>query len=80
MTRTDILHCAERAGFGGVLRASLSPRLIRFAELILDSERQRLSGLCNDLGDAFQSLQTDFADGQMDGAYQCAEVIKNVKP
>lgn len=78
--RAVILDCAERAGFGGSQRANLLPRLIRFAQFIADHQRGLHAEACNTMGDAFRILGTEFSDGQMDGAYQCAEMIEHAKP
>lgn len=72
-----ILDCAERAGFGGAQRAQLFPKLALFAQFMLENQKQQYVEACNALGDAFEILKTEFADGQMDGAYQCAEKIKH---
>lgn len=80
MKREDILDCAEKAGFGGMLRVTMYPRLAKFADLISELHQQQLAGMCNELGDAFQLLSTEFSEGQMDGAYQCAEIVKYAKP
>lgn len=78
--RSVVLDCAERAGFGGMQRANLLPRLMKFAQLIADHQRSQHAEACSALGDAFRILNTEFADGQMDGAYRCAEIIEHAKP
>lgn len=74
--RQVIMDCAEQAGFGGASRPKLLPRLERFAELLLEHQQHRYVDACVALGDAFEILKTEFSDGQMDGAYRCAEIIQ----
>lgn len=74
--RQVIMDCAERAGFGGATRPKLFPRLEHFAQLILEHQQHRYVDACVALGDAFEILKTEFSDGQMDGAYRCAEIIQ----
>lgn len=73
--RNVITDCAEKAGFGGVSRNMLYTRLAKFAEEIAAWNTQRNSRTCEEIGNRFRHKETEFTDGQMDGAYQCAEVL-----
>lgn len=73
--RNVINECAQRAGFGGVSRNQLYTRLALFAEAIAEWNAKQNSKSCEELGNTFRSVNTEFADGQMDGAYQCAEML-----
>lgn len=73
--RSIVLRCAEQAGFGGQTRATMLPRLIRFATFIAEHQRSRDATLCNAIGDTYKDMATEFGDGQMDGCYRCAELI-----
>lgn len=66
-----ILDLASRAGFGGESRVKLHKKLALFAALIAEHH----ADLCNQIGDQYRDGTTEFRDGQMDGAYQCAEII-----
>lgn len=72
-----VLDCAVKSGFGAIQRASLGPRLQKFADMIAEYQKHRCADACIVLGDKFRAIQAEFNDGQMDGAYQCAEVIKH---
>lgn len=72
----DYASLAEEAGFGGVLRRTLAARIKILVDLAVAKERQACSDLCTEHGDLLKhSTEDDFKDGQMDGAYQCAELI-----
>jgi hypothetical protein len=71
-----VLDYAEKSGFGGIQRASILPRLKKFAEMISEYQKHRCADMCIDLGDKFKVKNTEFSDGQMDGAYQCSEVMR----
>lgn len=77
--RNIINDCAQRAGFGGVSRTQLYTRLALFAEAIAEWNTQQNSKTCEQLGNQFKAINTEFADGQMDGAYQCAELLTKKK-
>lgn len=77
--RNVINDCAQRAGFGGVSRNQLYTRLALFAEAIAEWNTKQNSKACEELGNVFRSVNTEFADGQMDGAYQCAELLAKKK-
>lgn len=79
--RGIVLSCAEAAGFGGQTRAIMLPRLLRFATYIAAEQKRIDAQICWNKGKAFDTDTSEFRDGQMDGAYQCAELIegKNAK-
>lgn len=79
--RGVVLSCAEAAGFGGQTRSIMLPRLMKFAALIAEQQRKQDAQQCWRIGTGFSDDPTEFRDGQMDGAYQCAEAIegKNAK-
>lgn len=73
--RATALDFAEKAGFGGQSRAALLPRLLAFANQVADWQKSKDARVCSVVGDSFKSVNTEFADGQMDGAYRCAELL-----
>lgn len=75
--RGVVLSCAEAAGFGGQTRSIMLPRLMKFAALIAEQQRKLDAKKCWALGAGFCADESEFRDGQMDGAYQCAELIEN---
>lgn len=77
--RNVVMECAQKAGFGGVSRNQLYTRLSLFADEIAEWATKQNSKACEDLGNKFRSINTEFADGQMDGAYQCAELLAKKK-
>lgn len=77
--RIIVMECAERAGFGGVSRSQLYTRLALFAESIAAHVTRQNSLECEQIGNRFKQTNTEFADGQMDGAYQCAEHLAQRK-
>lgn len=74
--REVVLDFAEQAGFGGQSRATLLPRLIKFAELLTSWQRTNDALLCYGVGNRFSAKGELFSDGQMDGAFQCAETLE----
>lgn len=74
--RQLVLDCAEKAGFGGQSRPTILPRLLKFAALISEQQRRYDAAACWEIGKKFCDAQTEFSDGQMDGAYQCAERLE----
>lgn len=76
INREIILSCAEAAGFGGQTRAIMLPRLMKFAAYIAAEQRRIDAQLCWNKGKTFDSDASEFRDGQMDGAFQCAEQIE----
>jgi hypothetical protein len=76
INRDIILSCAEAAGFGGHTRASMLPRLIKFAAHIATEQRRIDAQICWNKGKSFDTDTSEFCDGQMDGAYQCADLIE----
>lgn len=76
----DYMRLACDAGFGGVLRNSMAPRLKKLVELAIEAERKACADLCVARGDEYKNLgPSEFHDGQMDGAYACSELIINRK-
>lgn len=71
-----VMEFAEQCGFGGTNRPRLYPRLQLFAELCAKWENRNCLAACNELGAAFGQLSTEFTDGQMDGAFLCADTIE----
>lgn len=74
--RDVLLSFAQQAGFGGIDRVRLISKLTAFAGFIEDHQNQVDALFCSRLGDDFSKIETEFADGQMDGAYQCAEKLR----
>lgn len=77
--REIIMDCAQRAGFGGVSRSQLYTRLSIFAQHIATWNTAANARVCDGIGDDLRNVRTEFADGQMDGAYKCAEALRNHK-
>jgi len=74
----DYLHLAAEAGFGGVLRRAMMPRIKALVDLAIESERAACIQLCIDRGNFYKNLEeSEFREGQMDGAYSCAELISS---
>jgi hypothetical protein len=69
------MEAACSAGFGGATRPKLFPRLVLFAELIAQWERQQNAKLCTENGHRFSQFDNEFMDGKMDGSFMCAEDI-----
>lgn len=76
INRGVVLSCAEAAGFGGQTRSIMLPRLLKFAALIAAEQRKVDANKCLAKASAFKQDDSEFHDGQMDGAYQCAEAIE----
>lgn len=76
INREIVLSCAEAAGFGGQTRAIMLPRLMKFAAYIAAEQRRIDARICWNKGKTFDTDTSEFQDGQMDGAYQCAELIE----
>jgi hypothetical protein len=72
-----INDAAEKAGFGSILRSRHSTSLVQFAVLIAQWQLEKDSAICNAKGNEFSAFRNDFMDGKMDGAYMCAELIKD---
>jgi hypothetical protein len=73
--KASIIDMACRAGFGGVSRNRLYSKLNLFAEQVSNWTATRDAQLCNEIAAKFKEANTEFRDGQMDGAYQCEEII-----
>jgi hypothetical protein len=72
----DYMQLAQEAGFGGVLRRTMLPRIKALVDLSMQAERLSCAKLCEERGNFFSTLEhNDFHDGKMDGAYSCAELI-----
>lgn len=73
--KKTILYLAQEAGFGGQDRSSKITKITAFAKLVIEWNTKTNADLCVKLGDTFKDAKTEFADGQMDGSYQCAEYL-----
>ncbi len=74
-----VLSFAQQAGFDGVDRVKNCRRLMHFAELVAEWKAEQDTSACRAVGDMFKPLGTEFSDGQMDGAYRCAEILQGEK-
>lgn len=76
----DYSQLAQEAGFGGVLRRTMMSRIKTLVDLAMHNERLACVRLCEERGDYYRTLdQNDFHEGKMDGAYSCADLIRNRK-
>lgn len=75
ISREVIMDCAQRAGFGGQSRNQLYTRLALFAHHLKTWNDLQHAQICKEIGDGFAALDNEFADGQMDGAYKCADAL-----
>lgn len=75
MNKTIVLDFAQKAGFGAIARVRDGKKLMHFAEMIVAWKAEVDAATCTAIADKFKEAETDFRDGQMDGAYQCAEAI-----
>ena len=72
----DYMKLASDAGFGGVLRRTMASRIKTLVDLAIQQERLACADLCTLRADEYKEMESDeFRDGQMDGSYQCAEMI-----
>lgn len=74
--RHIVLDCAEVAGFGGQTRNVMLPRLLKFAALIAQKQRHIDAEHCSAIGKSFADGTSEFSDGQMDGAFKCADSLE----
>lgn len=77
--RDLVMDFAQRAGFGGVSRTQLYTRIAKLAELVHEWSVQQHVATCNAIGDRYKTKDGEFFEGQMDGAYQCAETINKLR-
>jgi len=76
----DYSQLAQEAGFGGVLRRTMMSRIKTLVDLAMHNERLVCARLCDERGDYYRTLDpNDFHEGKMDGAYSCADLIRNRK-
>lgn len=76
----DYSQLAQEAGFGGVMRRTMASRIKTLVDLAMHNERLSCARLCDERGDYYRTLSpNDFHEGKMDGAYSCADLIRNRK-